>query len=116
MIETAAGSLADAGATRRYEADPEYSYSSDEFARRVHRYPADVQTRARSSSPSRTPRARTPAAGGHPLVGVRVRHPNYGVGTIIDVDGEDDDRKLTVSFSDHGTKKLVERFANLTRA
>jgi DNA helicase II / ATP-dependent DNA helicase PcrA len=116
MIETAAGSLADAGATRRYEADPEYSYSSDEFARRVHRYPAEGQSRPRSSSPSRAPRARTPAAGGHPLVGVRVRHPNYGVGTIIDVDGDDDDRKLTVSFSNHGTKKLVERFANLTRA
>ncbi len=116
MIETAAGSLADAGATRRYEADPEYSYSTDEFERRVRRYPTAAQPRARTSAPARTPRMRTPAAGGHPLVGVRVRHPNYGVGTIIDVDGEDDDRKLTVSFSDHGTKKLIERFANLTRA
>jgi DNA helicase-2/ATP-dependent DNA helicase PcrA len=47
------------------------------------------------------------------LLGQRVRHPTYGVGTIIGVDGEGDDRKLTVSFSDYGTKKLVERYANL---
>ena len=45
-----------------------------------------------------------------------MRHPTYGLGTIIHVDGEDDDRKLTVSFSNHGTKKLVERFANLSWA
>jgi DNA helicase-2/ATP-dependent DNA helicase PcrA len=63
-----------------------------------------------------TPRARKAGSGGHPLIGVRVKHPTYGYGTIIGVDGEDDDRKLTVSFPDHGTKKLVERYANLVRA
>jgi len=120
MIETAAGSLADAGETRRYEADPEYSYSSGEFERRVKRYPAATE---RTSVPARTPRApgasgsRGKAAGaGHPLVGVRVRHATYGNGTIIGVEGEDEERKLTVSFSNHGTKKLVERYANLVRA
>jgi DNA helicase-2/ATP-dependent DNA helicase PcrA len=50
------------------------------------------------------------------MIGIQVRHPNYGVGTIIAVDGDDEDRKLTVSFSNFGTKKLVERYANLTRA
>jgi hypothetical protein len=40
----------------------------------------------------------------------------YGLGTIIGVDGDEDERKLTVRFSDHGTKKLVERFANLSWA
>jgi hypothetical protein len=54
--------------------------------------------------------------GGNPLIGQRVSHPTYGVGTIIHVDGEDDDRKLTVSFTNHGTKKLVERYANLSWA
>jgi DNA helicase-2/ATP-dependent DNA helicase PcrA len=47
---------------------------------------------------------------------VRVRHATYGNGTIIGVEGEDEERKLTVSFSDHGTKKLIERYANLVRA
>ena len=37
LIDTAAGSLADAGETRRYEPDPEYSYSEEEFSRRVRR-------------------------------------------------------------------------------
>ena len=37
LIDTAAGSLADAGETRRYEPDPEYSYSEEEFTRRMRR-------------------------------------------------------------------------------
>ena len=63
------------------------------------------------STPSR--RARTNS---NPLIGQRVRHPTYGVGTIVDVDGEDEERKLSVSFPGHGTKKLVERYANLSWA
>jgi len=120
MIETVAGSLADAGETRRYESDPEYSYSTDEFERRVRRIPpaasrtTPVPRNSRSSNPTR---ARASASGGaHPLIGVRVKHASYGHGTIIAVEGDDDDRKLTVSFTDHGTKKLVERYANLVRA
>jgi len=120
MIETERGSLADAGETRRYESDPEYSYSSGEFERRVKRYPPATE---RSAPAARTPRsssgsssrAKQPGAG-HPLIGVRVRHATYGNGTIIGVEGEDEERKLTVSFSDHGTKKLIERYANLVRA
>jgi DNA helicase-2/ATP-dependent DNA helicase PcrA len=119
MIETAAGSLADAGETRRYEPDPEYSYSANEFERRVRRATPSTD---RAASAPRSPRAsggsRTKAqsGGGHPLIGVRVRHATYGSGTIIGVEGDDDDRKLTVSFTDHGTKKLIERYANLVRA
>jgi DNA helicase-2/ATP-dependent DNA helicase PcrA len=116
LVETAVGSLAAAGETRRYEPDPEYSYSPEEFARRVRRA-------APAPSRERTPRVRsdvsstTRAKGsGNPLIGQRVRHPTYGVGTIIQVDGEDDDRRLTVSFAGFGTKKLVERYANLSWA
>jgi DNA helicase-2/ATP-dependent DNA helicase PcrA len=119
LIETAAGSLADAGETRRYESDPEYSYSSNEFERRVRRIPASPERGASAPRSPRAPsasRSRTPAGGGHPLIGVRVRHATYGNGTIIGVEGDDDDRKLTVSFADHGTKKLIERYANLVRA
>ncbi len=119
LIETAAGSLAGAGETRRYESDPEYSYTADEFERRVKRIPASGERAPSAPRMARTggsSRTRTPAGGGHPLIGVRVRHSTYGNGTIIGVEGDDDDRKLTVSFSDHGTKKLVERYANLVRA
>jgi DNA helicase-2/ATP-dependent DNA helicase PcrA len=51
-----------------------------------------------------------------PLIGTRVRHSKYGVGTIIGVEGEGEERKLTVSFQDYGAKKLIERYANLQLA
>ena len=51
-----------------------------------------------------------------PLIGARVRHSKYGVGTIIEVEGEGEERKLTVSFQDYGPKKLIERYANLQLA
>jgi len=47
---------------------------------------------------------------------MRVRHSKYGIGTIIQVEGEGEDRRFTVSFQDHGPKKLVERYANLQPA
>ncbi|HEV2578427.1 MAG TPA: UvrD-helicase domain-containing protein [Acidobacteriaceae bacterium] len=47
--------------------------------------------------------------------GVRVRHPKYGEGIIAAREGEGDDAKITVQFSGYGTKKLVEKFAQLER-
>jgi hypothetical protein len=40
----------------------------------------------------------------HRLIGQRVRHPSYGIGTILKVEDDRDDRRLTVSFRDYGTK------------
>jgi DNA helicase-2/ATP-dependent DNA helicase PcrA len=119
LIDTADGSLADAGETRRYEPDPEYSFSEEEFSRRMRvaaapsRAANDAPSRARSSAQPRLGRS-TGAA--DPLVGQRVRHATYGAGTIIGVEGEGEDRKFTVRFSDHGIKKLMERYANLSWA
>jgi DNA helicase-2/ATP-dependent DNA helicase PcrA len=47
--------------------------------------------------------------------GSRVRHPKYGEGVIFARDGDGEDAKLTVQFSSHGMKKLVEKFAQLER-
>jgi DNA helicase II / ATP-dependent DNA helicase PcrA len=102
LIETVLGSIAEPGEGRRYEADPEYS-----------RYRSKPYPRPRTSSP--TP-VRSTRPGAHPLVGTRVRHVKFGIGTILMVEDEDDDRLLTVSFSDYGTKKLKERYANLQLA
>jgi DNA helicase-2/ATP-dependent DNA helicase PcrA len=49
------------------------------------------------------------------LVGQRVRHPTFGVGTILDVDEDGDDRRFTIRFPSHGTRKLIERYAKLRR-
>ena len=48
--------------------------------------------------------------------GLRVRHAQFGVGTIIAVEGGDADMKLIVRFGSVGQKKLMARFANLTPA
>jgi len=45
--------------------------------------------------------------------GVRVRHPLFGVGTVLRREGDGDDLKVTVSFPGVGAKKLVARFAGL---
>jgi DNA helicase-2/ATP-dependent DNA helicase PcrA len=47
--------------------------------------------------------------------GQHVRHAKYGEGTILLREGEGEDAKLTVLFSRHGMKKLMEKFANLQK-
>jgi DNA helicase-2/ATP-dependent DNA helicase PcrA len=47
--------------------------------------------------------------------GQRVRHSKYGEGTVLIREGEGEDAKLTVMFSHHGMKKLMEKFANLRK-
>jgi DNA helicase-2/ATP-dependent DNA helicase PcrA len=115
LVDTVRGSMAEIGQTRRYEPDPEYSYSADEFLRRVRRGP--VPAARHPQRPSSTPSFGRPAirrgADTNPLLGQKVRHPQYGVGTIIGVEGDDDDRRLSVTFPGRGTKKFVERYAQL---
>ena len=48
--------------------------------------------------------------------GTRVRHPTFGVGTILAVEPLTDDMKLTVHFTDRGRKTLRAKFAKLTLA
>jgi DNA helicase-2/ATP-dependent DNA helicase PcrA len=115
LVETVRGSMSEIGESRRYEPDPEYSYSADEFLKRV---------RGKSAAPTRTPPGRsstsTPSFStikrvgkADPLLGQKVRHPEYGVGTVVGVEGDDDDRRLSVSFPGRGTKKFIERYAQL---
>ena len=47
--------------------------------------------------------------------GTRVRHPKYGEGVVFRREGDGEDAKITVQFSHHGVKKLVEKFAQLER-
>ena len=115
LVDTIRGSLAEIGEKRRYEPDPEYSYSPEEFLRRVRKgstpAPRSTQRDRGSSGFGRPPVPR--GAGANPLLGQKVRHPEYGIGTIVGVEGEDDDRRLSVSFPGRGTKKFVERYAQL---
>jgi hypothetical protein len=42
-----------------------------------------------------------------------VRHPLFGVGTVVRSEGAGAELKVTVSFAGIGAKKLVARFAGL---
>lgn len=115
LVDTVRGSMAEIGESRRHEPDPEYSYSADEFLRRVRKGPTPAARQPYRSTPTLTfgkPAARR-RGDANPLLGQKVRHPQYGVGTIIGVEGDDDDRRLSVTFPGRGTKKFVERYAQL---
>ena len=49
-------------------------------------------------------------------LGAKVRHPKFGVGTILSVEPLDDDTKLVVRFLSVGQKTLRARFAKLEMA
>lgn len=117
LVDTVRGSMAEIGETRRYEPDPEYSYSTEEFRRRARGAPISEQRgRQRgfaSPAPSFSRSSMKRRANADPLLGQKVRHPEYGVGTVVGVEGEDDDRRVSVSFPGRGTKKFIERYAQL---
>jgi DNA helicase-2/ATP-dependent DNA helicase PcrA len=119
LVDAVRGSLAEIGETRRYEPDPEYSYSPEEFLRRVRREQKPAAPTRRATTASSSSFARPAAKRGgdaNPLLGRRVRHPSYGVGTIVGVEGDDEDRRVSVSFPGRGTKKFIERYAQLEQA
>lgn len=118
LVDTVRGSMAEIGESRRYEPDPEYSYSAEEFLRRVRGSPAAAQRgpqrrAASSNAPSFSRSAIKRGGNADPLLGQKVRHPEYGVGMVVGVEGEDEDRRISVSFPGRGTKKFIERYAQL---
>jgi DNA helicase II / ATP-dependent DNA helicase PcrA len=118
LVDTVRGSLAEIGEKRRYEPDPEYSYSADEFLRRVRGKPTPAAPAPRrTSTPSTFGRPARRGADANPMLGRKVRHPEFGVGTVVGVEGEeDDDRRVSVSFPGRGTKKFIEKYAQLQPA
>jgi len=48
--------------------------------------------------------------------GARVRHEQFGPGTVVSVEDLEDDQKLVVKFASVGTKTLRARYAKLQRA
>jgi DNA helicase-2/ATP-dependent DNA helicase PcrA len=48
--------------------------------------------------------------------GTRVRHPQFGIGTVQEVEPIGDDVKLTVKFASVGQKRLIGKYAKLELA
>ncbi len=84
-----------------------YEYEPGSRSPRAPAWPA--RTAPRLSAETLPP----PLPAGKFAAGQRVRHPLFGVGTVLRIDGAGDELKLTVSFPGVGAKKLVARFAGL---
>ncbi len=84
----------------------------------IHRF---LEERGRSGRPSGASgvfrgAGTTTRSAGRWKLGSQVRHPKFGLGTILGCEGEGEDSKLTVSFPGYGKKKFVEKFAALEKA
>jgi ATP-dependent DNA helicase UvrD/PcrA len=83
----------------------------------AHGRPASPGRRDFREASATRPKADPRGPGGGPLrPGARVRHPLFGVGTVLRSDGAGEDLKVTVSFAGIGAKRLVARFAGLEPA
>ena len=89
-----------------------YQSSFAQFRANPVRQGRAARRRARSSRPTRT-RTRTSRCPAGLKPGVRVRHPQFGEGTVLSVEPLDDDTKLVVRFSSVGQKTLRAKFAKL---
>src|SRR5260370_35780250 len=77
LVETVRGSIAEIGETRRYEPDPEYSYSPEEYLRRVRGEPKQAEAASRRQPAQSSFRRPAPkrGVGANPMLGRKVRHP-----------------------------------------
>ncbi|HRY42856.1 MAG TPA: 3'-5' exonuclease [Thermoanaerobaculia bacterium] len=102
-----------AGLFPDYEGESQETWAPPRSAARPGYRPA-----ARAAKPAIPTMRRTPpppTASGFRRGG-RVRHPEYGVGVVLLVEGSGDGEKLTVYFDRAGRKKFVARFSNLVPA
>jgi DNA helicase-2/ATP-dependent DNA helicase PcrA len=49
-------------------------------------------------------------------LGMRVRHAQFGTGTVTGIEDHADDLKVTVRFASVGVKRLLAKFARLEPA
>jgi hypothetical protein len=57
--------------------------------------------------------SRTEVEAGGVARGMRVRHPIFGPGTVLEVSGVGLDQALRIRFDRAGVKKIIVRYANL---
>ncbi|MDX2114959.1 MAG: UvrD-helicase domain-containing protein [Planctomycetota bacterium] len=66
-------------------------------------------------SPGSAPRTRAPVDDPQFPAGCKVRHPQFGVGTVREVSGLGVNRRATIAFLQAGTKTLILQYAKLER-
>ena len=58
--------------------------------------------------------ARMPAAAAGLREGMRVLHPSFGLGTLLEREGEGDEARVVIHFDRTGVKRLIWKYARLT--
>ena len=76
---------------------------------------AEADTRARRAD-RETPHPRPTLGGGDVAGGDRIRHRQWGLGTIVSIDGDGDRAEAVVRFDEVGEKRLLLAWAPLERA
>jgi DNA helicase II / ATP-dependent DNA helicase PcrA len=72
--------------------------------------------RARENAPAYAYEDEDQTTGMSVKLGMKVRHPQFGVGTVLSVEALDDDTKLVVRFAAVGQKTLRAKYARLEPA
>jgi DNA helicase-2/ATP-dependent DNA helicase PcrA len=87
---------------------PHYEFRTNPYGRGGHKAKESTATYAYEDEDQSTGMALR--------LGMKVRHPQFGVGTVLSVEALDDDTKLVVRFNAVGTKTLRAKFAKLEPA
>ena len=46
-------------------------------------------------------------------IGMKIKHPKFGIGVIYNLDGQGVNKKISVKFKEFGEKTLLEKYSNL---
>jgi DNA helicase-2/ATP-dependent DNA helicase PcrA len=91
-----------------YNRPQDYSTSGSSAARAARKQRAGSAPTA--AAPSR--RSAKPSPDGY-SIGAFVRHPTFGDGRILDREGAGKNLKLTIHFTNHGSKKILPSYTKL---
>ena len=90
-----------------------YDFKTNPYGRGGRRGGGD---RVRETSPAYAYEDEDQSTGMALKLGMKVRHPQFGIGTVLSVEVLDDDTKLVVRFVNIGQKTLRAKFARLEPA
>lgn len=82
--------------------------------RKLVRLDAAVERSNTDSSRRDSNKSSTSKAASGLVAGMKIRHSRFGIGTIVDLEGNGENSKVTVEFENAGTKQLLVKFANFT--
>ena len=92
------------------------NFSHSHYSFKTNPYGRGGGNRVKESSPTYAYEDEDQSTGMALKLGMKVRHPQFGIGTVLSVEAVDDDTKLVVRFVNIGQKTLRAKFARLEPA